>query len=281
MWTFFLLSKHWFYSFLLLLLEMKQKLQKVKTEGVLQVKNKLRRNYCDQGYLSLWYISIYTQTHTYIYSCPQDLHGFSKIPTPRSFWVLRNLFYVMALYLPWAPACVFGAVDQNLQFCGLPPLTSLLPPGTFTFSSRKPILFNKSSLDSNGYQNVLAKLGVLIKEPAGAWGGDSALRGRTGNWSASRTAVMHRRHWGRTRGGGRQRAPVNLSSSCYKSCNNIWSLQIWKEKLFFYIRIQIGKHISLQALENECHPPHILCPWTELNWSQTYISLWWLHQGMF
>lgn len=49
----------------LLLLEMKQKLQKVKTKGDLQVKNKLRRNYCDQGYLSLSEIYIYT--HLYIF----------------------------------------------------------------------------------------------------------------------------------------------------------------------------------------------------------------------
>lgn len=72
---------------------------------------------------------------------------------------------------------VFKVADQNLQFCRLPPLSSLLPPGTFTFSSRKPLLLNKSNLDSNVYHNVLTKLGVLIKEPAGVRGSDGAPRG--------------------------------------------------------------------------------------------------------
>lgn len=146
------------------------------------------------GYLSLWGMCIYT--HAYL--CSQDLRGFREIPTLHSFWFLRNLFYVITLYLPWAPVRVFRAVDQNLQFCGLPPFASLLPPETFTFSSRKPIVLNKSSLDANIYWNVLAKLAVLIMEAGGAWGSGDAPQGRTGTWSASRTAVM-RHHRGRVR----------------------------------------------------------------------------------
>lgn len=127
---------------------------------------------------------------------------------------------------------VFRAVDQNLQFCGLPPLASLLPPETFTFSSRKPVVLNKSSLYSNMYGNVLAKLSVLIMEPGGAWGSGDAPQGRTGTWSASRTTVM--RHCGGTVWGQEGKGVPSTSSACATKPGETSGLYRFERKNFSF-----------------------------------------------
>lgn len=83
---------------------------------------------------------------------------------------------------------------------------------------------------------------------------------RTGNWSTSRTTVLHRRRRGRAWGEEGKGLPSTSSACATKPLKTSGLYKFERKKLFFYVRIQIGKHISLQALENECHPPHTLCP---------------------
>lgn len=70
-------------------------------------------------------------------------------------------------------------------------------------------------------------LGVLIKEPVGVRGRAGALREEPSFTSHSAAPLLLRE----IVGGGRQRALFSLFRLCYKALKNIWSLQIWKEKL--------------------------------------------------
>lgn len=212
--------------------------------------------------LSVTVIYIYINTHIYI--------AFLKIYLALGKCLPPFLFVFEELVLCYGPLPSLSS-SESFQKCGSECIILLassphLPPplGTLVLSGRKPLLWNKSSLASNAYQNVLAELAALIKQPAGA--GAVTVPSEGGQVMSRPPAPLHCA----TLKGGRQ-----------KASKNIWSLQIWKEKLFFYVRIQISKRISLQALVRGCHPPHILCPWTKLNWSQICISLWWLHHGLF
>lgn len=123
----------WIYFTIPLLLETKLYCKSLKIKGM----GMLRINSETTTVIRLSVIVRYVSIYTHMYSCPQDLQGFMEILNPCSFQFLRNLFYVVALYLPWALVWVFREVDQNLQFCGLPPFTSLLPTGTLPFFSWK------------------------------------------------------------------------------------------------------------------------------------------------
>ena len=80
----------------LLVSEMNQNCKRLKPEGIC----KLRISSEETTVIRLSVIVRYVYIYTHMCSCPQDLHGFKEIPTPHSFWFLRNLFYMTALYLP-------------------------------------------------------------------------------------------------------------------------------------------------------------------------------------
>lgn len=141
-----------------------------------------------------------------------------------------------------------------MQFCGFLPSPPSFPLGLSHFSPGKPVLLNKSGLDSKAYWPC--------------WEGSGGARGGVGQPWCSPRGAQHQLHIplccttaaeGGTAWGQEGKGLPSASSAGATKPGKTSGLHRFERKNF-YIRIQIGKHISLQALENECHPPNILCP---------------------
>lgn len=208
---YFALPKHLFYN--PASIRNKTKLQKVKTKGDQQVKNNLRWNHCDQA-VFVRYVCIYIYTHTHILNFEELVLCDGPLPSLTSSESFQNGGPELAAL--WA------------SFPHLPP-----SPRTSTFSSRKPILLSKSSSNSNVYQNVLAKLGVLIKEPEGVRGSDGALQGGGQVTDQPHVPLCCTAAADGERGGRKAKASFNLSSSWYKACKNICLYRFERKKVPF------------------------------------------------
>lgn len=122
-------------------------LQKFKTKGDVHVKNKLRKNYCDQ-------VICHCVICIYIYTCISVLKIYMALwkflaLAPSSFWGTCFAWWPFTFPDLW---CKFSErwtrICNSVDFLPSPPSFPLGPPH---FSSRKPILLNKSSLDSKAY----------------------------------------------------------------------------------------------------------------------------------